>query len=190
VSQKQPGRPRQVDLDRRLVETTLRLVREAGPAAVTVDRVAAESGVAKTSIYRRHANRAELLTAALESAVGPPVAPVEGSVAGKIRLALQQLWGQMADVLGPGGLAAIVGDTDPEFTALFRAALRPFEQALLDRIREDRETGRLRSGVDPDALVSLMLGAYLGELVRRGAVSEDWLDRSLELIWRAVVATR
>ena len=35
--------------------------------------------------------------------------------------------------------------------------------------------------------MSLLLGAYLGELVRRGSVERDWLDRSLEMIWKTLV---
>ena len=70
---------------------------------------------------------------------------------------------------------------DPPFE-LFRAALRPYDETLVTRIADDVDAGRLRA-VDADGVVSLMLGAYLGELVRRGRVSPDWLDRSLEMIW-------
>jgi AcrR family transcriptional regulator len=178
-----PGRPRQADLDRRLEAAVLAVLREGGPSAVTVERVAATAGIAKTSIYRRHANRGELLTAVLTTAIGAPDLPREGSVRDKIRFALEQAWRQMADILGPGGLAAIVGNSDPEFTDLFRAALQPYDEALVTRIRDDVRAGVLRPDLDADGVVSLLLGAYLGELVRRGHVTPDWLDRSLEMIW-------
>ena len=131
----------------------------------------------KTSIYRRHGNRGDLLTTVMSNAIGVPEVPREGTVRDKIRFALEQAWRQMGDILGPGGLAAIVGNSDPEFTELFRAAL----------IRSDSRAGRLRPGVDADGIVSLMIGAYLGELVRRGRVAPGWLDRSMEMIW-AVMA--
>ena len=182
-----PGRPRQADLDQRLESAVLTLLRERGPSAVTVEGVAAKSGVAKTSIYRRHANRAELLTAALANAIGVPEVPTEGTVRDKIRSALEQAWRQMNDILGPGGLAAIVGNSDPEFTDLFRAELRPYDEALVARIRNDVGEGLLRPDVDADGVVSLMFGAYLGELVRRGRVAPDWMDRSLEMIWAVMV---
>jgi AcrR family transcriptional regulator len=181
-----PGRPRQAGLDRRLEVAVLALLREGGPSAVTVERVAARSGVAKTSIYRRHANRAELLTAVLTHAIGVPELPQQGTVRDKIRSALEQAWRQMSDILGAGGLAAIVGDSDPEFTELFRAALRPYDEMLVARIRDDVEHGVLRPDLDTDGIVSLLLGAYLGELVRRGRVADDWLDRCLEMIWAAM----
>jgi len=181
-----PGRPRQADLDKRLESAVLALLREGGPAAVTMEGVAARSGVAKTSIYRRHGNRGELLTAVLTDAIGVPEVPHEGTVRDKIRFALEQAWRQMGEILGPGGLAAIVGNSDPEFTELFRAALRPYADTLVRRIRKDSREGRLRPGLDADGVVSLMIGAYLGELVRRGRVAPGWLDRSMEMIWAAM----
>ena len=184
-----PGRPRQAHLDQLLESAVLTLLHDGGPGAVTVERVAEKSGVAKTSIYRRHANRNELLTAVLSNAIGVPQVPREGTVRDKIRFALGQAWRQMADVLGPGGLAAIVGNSDPEFTELFRAALRPFDESLVKRIDDDSRAGLLRPGLDADGIVSLMIGAYLGELVRSGGVTADWLDRSMAMFW-AVMANQ
>ncbi|MCP3424264.1 TetR/AcrR family transcriptional regulator [Nocardioides pinisoli] len=178
-----PGRPRAASVDQRLQAAVLDLVRHSGPGAVTMDRVASTSGVAKTSIYRRHANRGELLTAALTAAIGLPDVPEDGTVRDKIRAVLEQAWHQMGVVLGPGGLAAIVGDTDPEFTGLFRAALQPYVDALVRRIRDDVDAGLLRDGLDAEGVVTLMVGAYVGELVRSGEVAPEWMDRTLELLW-------
>jgi len=150
---------------------------------VTVEAVAAESGVAKTTIYRRYANRGELLRTVLSDAIGAPEPPPVGSVRDKIRFALRETWRQMEQVLGPGGLAAIVAGSDPEFTTLFRAALRPYEDGLVALIEADARAGLLRPDVDPQGVVSLFLGAYLGELVRRGRVDPGWLDGCLELMW-------
>jgi AcrR family transcriptional regulator len=182
-----PGRPREPEVDQRLRAAVLALVRTGGPQAVTVEAVAAESGVAKTTIYRRHANRSELLRTVLESAIGTPDRLGEGSVRDKIRYALGQAWRQMTEVLGPGGLSAIVLNADPQFTDLFRAALRPYEDVLVAEIRADVDAGLLRQDVDADGVVSLFLGAYLGELVRRGRVDEEWLERCLDMIWALLV---
>ena len=178
-----PGRPREASVDQRLGTAVLALLRGGGPPAVTMDRVAATSGVAKTTIYRRHANRGELLRAVLAAAIGLPDVPEDGDVRDKIGFALEQAWHQMGVVLGPGGLAAIVGNSDPEFTELFRAALQPYVDQLVRRIREDVDAGLLRQGLDAEGVVSLMVGAYLGELVRHGEVPPDWMDRALELLW-------
>jgi len=184
------GRPRSSDLDARIHEATLELLRSGGPRAVTVEAVAATSGVAKTTIYRRHPHRTALLSAVLTSAIGAPHPPPDGDSRAKVRWSLQDAWHQMADVLGPGGLAAIVGGTDPEFTALFRAALTPYDDALTELIAADADAGLLRPDLDADAAVSLFLGAYLGEMVRRGRVGDDWLDRFLDLMWPALAPSQ
>jgi AcrR family transcriptional regulator len=175
-------------VDVRLESAALSLLQTGGPAAVTMEAVAAESGVAKTTIYRRFANRAELLEKVLHTTIGQPGPVPEGSVRDKIRFALVRAWTQMTNILGPGGLAAIVMDADPEFTELFRETLRPYDDALVARIREDSRAGLLRPDVDADGVVSLFVGAYLGELVRRGRVDDDWMDRSLDMIWSILAA--
>jgi AcrR family transcriptional regulator len=178
-----PGRPRQAEVDAKLQAATLSLLRSGGPRAVTMEAVAAESGVAKTTIYRRYADRRELLRTVLTDALEAPGPVPEGSVRDKIRFALERAWGQMEQVLGPGGLAALVLNDDPEFSQLFRNSLRPYDRALAAEVREDAEAGLLREDVDADGVVSLFLGAYLGELVRRGRVGKDWMDRSLDMLW-------
>ncbi len=177
------GRPRAASVDQRLHETVLQLLGEGGPAAVTVDGVTSRSGVAKTTIYRRYSNRSELLTSVLMNAAVAPEVPREGSVQDKIRIALDQVWHQMDAVLGRGGLAALVANSDPEFTDLFRAALQPHLDMLVSRMREDVDAGLLRPDLDADGVVSLMLGAYLGELVRHGRVEPGWTDRTIDLLW-------
>ena len=180
------GRPRSADTDRRIHQAALRLLHDDGPGAVTVEAVAQTSGVAKTTIYRRYADRDDLLRAALSEVIGDPGDPPQGDPRDKIRWALDLTWHQMASVLGPGGLAAVVGDTHPAFTELFRRVLAPYTQALVDLIRTDIGAGKLRRDLDADATVSLFVGAYLGELLRRGAVDEDFAERCLHLMWVAM----
>ena len=57
-------------------------------------------------------------------------------------------------------------------------------------IRADVEAGALRADLDADACVSLMVGAYLGELVRRGAVNEMFTESYIDLMWIAMGSTR
>src|SRR3954468_3634593 len=138
------GRPRSAETDRRIREATLRLLHDSGPPAVNVEAVAALSGVAKTTIYRRYDNRDALLRGALSATIGEPGAPPDGHRRNRIRWALEQLWRQMADVLGRGGLAAVVGDTDRAFTELFRSILTPYTDALIALIDADVVAGKLR----------------------------------------------
>ncbi|GEP34218.1 hypothetical protein NSZ01_19860 [Nocardioides szechwanensis] len=150
--------------------------------------MAAESGVAKTTSYRRYADREAVLRAALADAIGHPDATVAATPRERAREALDQTWRQMTEVLGAGGLAAIIGDTDPRFTELFRSVLHPYRQALVDLIRADMGAGDLRPDLHPDAVASVLVGAYLGELVRRGRVDPGFSETCVDLIWAAIAA--
>ncbi len=59
------GRPRSAESDQRIHAAALRLLHDDGPGAVTVEAVTASSGVAKTTIYRRYADRDALLRPAI-----------------------------------------------------------------------------------------------------------------------------
>jgi hypothetical protein len=48
------------------------------------------------------------------------------------------------------------------------------------RPREASVDQRLQAAV---LALSLLVGAYLGELVRHGEVAPEWMDRALELLW-------
>ena len=184
------GRPRRQETDRSIHVAALRLLRESGPAAVTVEAVATESGVAKTTIYRRYADREAVLRAALKAAISVPEEPVGDTPRDKIQWALDQTWRQVSGVLGRGGLSALLGNTHPSFTRLFRSVLTPYAGALVDLILTDMAAGELRRDLDPDVAVSLLIGAYLGELVRRGRVAEEFGAKCVDLIWVAMRVDR
>lgn len=182
------GRPRREETDRRIHKAALDLLREGGPAAVTVEAVAAASGVAKTTIYRRYADREAVLRGALGEAVQRPGEAAGTTPRERIQWALDAAWHQMAEVLGRGGLSAILQDTDPRFTDLFRSVLSPYSDALVELMRSDMAAGKLRPDLQPDTVVSLLIGAYLGEIVRRGQVEPGFSTSLLDLMWAAMTA--
>jgi AcrR family transcriptional regulator len=180
------GRPRSQEVDRRINAAALGLLRSGGPAVVTVEAVAAESGVAKTTIYRRYADRDEVLRAALADVIGEPVEPAEGTTRDKVRSLLDQKWRQMAEVFGAGGLSAVVAESDPRFSELFRHAITPYNAAIVALLQAEAERGELRSDLDAETVVTLFVGAYFGQLVRHGVVDDRWAERCLDLMWVAM----
>jgi AcrR family transcriptional regulator len=155
---------------------------------VTVEAVAAASGVAKTTIYRRHANRDALLRSAMAAAVSKPEDLSGLPARERLRAALHQTWRHVDEVLGRGGLAAVVAGTDPEFMGLVRAVMEPYLDELAALVVRDRDAGLLRPDLDADAAVTLFVGAYLGHLVRYGDVGDTSVGRSLDLLWTAMTA--
>ncbi len=75
-----PCDPR-IERTRRLVlEATLALLAESGYGAVTIEAVAARSGVAKSTIYRHWPGRVELIRDAFLELKPPHAPPAEGDV--------------------------------------------------------------------------------------------------------------
>jgi AcrR family transcriptional regulator len=68
------GRPRSPQADQAIFSATRRLLEDVGYQRLTIEGVAAEAGVAKTTIYRRYAHKAQLVLAAMsQAALDAPV---------------------------------------------------------------------------------------------------------------------
>jgi AcrR family transcriptional regulator len=59
------GRPPDPEADQRIIQAAQKLLADQGFARMSIEGVAAESGVAKTTIYRRFSDKADLATAAI-----------------------------------------------------------------------------------------------------------------------------
>jgi AcrR family transcriptional regulator len=65
-----PGRPRDPDIDQRIVDTARALLDREGAAALSVARVALEAGVGRPTVYRRYRHADDLLRAILFDELG------------------------------------------------------------------------------------------------------------------------
>src|SRR5690242_21889169 len=64
---RRPGARRDPEADRQILETAHRLLRELGYDRLTIDAVAREPGVARTTVYRRYRDKADLVSAAIQT---------------------------------------------------------------------------------------------------------------------------
>jgi AcrR family transcriptional regulator len=181
------GRPRLQSTDDRIIAAALALVREGGPQAVTVEAVASSSSVARSTIYRRYRDRDELLRTAVNTVVDQPVPPPHLSVREKLRWVLTRARAALEEGLGRGGVAAVLTDSAPEFTDAFRNALALHLEPLKAAIAVDVEDGLLRTDLDADVVLNVIFGSYLGDVLRHGQPSPDWLNRTLDML---VIALR
>jgi AcrR family transcriptional regulator len=172
----------------RIIETTLELMREKGPAGVTIEGVSAASGVAKTTIYRHFANRGDMLHAAIDSLTRSPLPAPDVPTREKFRWVLDSARQGLRDGLGLGGVAALLSEQDPEFTQAARAVLTPYIEHLVELFGRAMAAGNVRADVDVDAVLSLIVGACLGEQLRFGRIRDTWLDATTDAIWRGVAA--
>src|SRR3954454_12876755 len=78
---KAPGRPRNAQADRAIIQAVLDLLSAGQSAdALSIEAVAAKAGVGKATIYRRWANKEALLVDAVATMKGPLPVPLGESV--------------------------------------------------------------------------------------------------------------
>ena len=173
-------------VDAKIAHATLQILRILGPRAVTMEAVSQESGVAKTTLYRRYRDRRELLRTAL-APLGE-IAPVETKLSGQERLewVVQQSIDVIEGGIGLGGMAALLTEEDPEFNAMFREILAtsrsPIIAALTDQDR------RRRDEIDPDLVIDMIVGSYIAERARTGQVGRSWARRVVVILSRVLDA--
>lgn len=172
----------------RIAESTLHLLRGGGPRSVTVEAVTAHSGIAKTTIYRRHRDRREMLSAALSRLASPAPLSVQADTADRLRWLIRRAVEAIDDGIGFGGFASLLTEEDPEFSALFRQLLVDHRAKLARVIDAGKADGTMRADIDSETLIDAMVGAYVVERARTGRVRHDWEDRLFAVFLPVVTA--
>lgn len=88
----------------RILDAALQLLRSGGPRAVTMQSVTEATGIAKTTLYRRHRNRRALLAAALERLAPQSVIDPQASREQRLRWAISQSIDVVVNGIGPVAL--------------------------------------------------------------------------------------
>lgn len=170
-------------VDDRIFSTALELLRSRGPAAVSIESVAASSGIAKTTIYRRYDNSESLLTAVIGSATTAIEIPRDLSAQDAIRWVLRHARDTIEDVVGRGTVAAVMVNSDPSFTALLLGMIRATTHPFRADLRHRAAAGEIRADLDIELVISILLGVVVAEIIRNRATDEAWVDSVLALLW-------
>lgn len=86
----------------RILDAALELLRARGPKAVTMQAIVDATGIAKTTIYRRHPNRRSLLAAALETLDERPSVSADADREQRLRWVIEQSVDVIARGIGAG----------------------------------------------------------------------------------------
>jgi AcrR family transcriptional regulator len=152
------GRPRSVEADQAILVATLKLVAEQGVAGTTIEGVAAEAGVGKTTIYRRWPTKNDLIVAAI-SELPPREFPDTGSLGGDMaalaNLQRERLAGTGLFRIVPGVLAESMNDADLHGRIMERV-IGPLRDLLRQIIERGIARGELRPDLDVEALVDIL----------------------------------
>jgi AcrR family transcriptional regulator len=104
-----PPRDAVEELAARVIACAARLFMERGYAGVSIEAVAAEAGVGKNTIYRRHTTKADLFQAVVDEQIRVRLRAPEGIAAGDLASSLRRL-----------SILLVAAALNPETTALQR----------------------------------------------------------------------
>lgn len=178
-SKRLPGRPRSEQARRAIYRSTLRLLRRTGFHELTIEAIAADASVGKTTVYRWWPNKGALVVEAFASSAESTLHfPNTDSVFKDMSLQM----GQFLKILrSPRGkiVAALLGagQSDPELLEAFRERfLRPRRQEAYKTLRRGIERGELPKGLDLDVALDILYGAiYMRFLIRHDELSEGYI---------------
>jgi AcrR family transcriptional regulator len=186
------GRPRDEHTDEAILATTLHLLKEVGYRYLSVEAVAAEAGVAKTTIYRRYRNKADLATAALaamipvEELVPPSDDPQRDLVA-----FLDQFESAHEDV-GVDVIGSLLGDRDDsEFIELHRQRIiHPRQRRSRQLLRRAQELGLIRPDADLDLVMEMLIGSFIARHLAGRKRPSRWAETAVATVWKGLEIRR
>ena len=165
------GRPRDnARVEAAVVEATLAEIQEKGLANCTVEAIAARAGIGKATFYRRWPNK-EAVLYFLASQVSDVLEPVN---TGDLRKDLLSVFEPVPDRVYGGPVAAVLptfvaeAARDPKMRELVANLTEERRKGALQALRRARRRGELRRGVDLEAVVDMINGAFASRALLLG----------------------
>jgi len=173
------------EADRLILTTAKRLLREVGYARLTMDAVARQAGVARTTLYRRYRDKADLVSAAIDSLRQPTGGADSGDARRDLVAHLDNARRNFDMSLA--GTLLMEERHDPRLMELFRERMvLPRRHVVRDTIQHGIERGQIRSDVDVERVLDLLLGALFAAVLATGRPDQRWAERTVAAVWPAL----
>ncbi|KPI00433.1 transcriptional regulator, TetR family [Actinobacteria bacterium OK074] len=193
---KGPGRPRDPAVEKAILRATVERFVVDGYSRMTIGDIAADAGVTRPTVYRRWANKHDLVVDALdfnfqeERERNPLVALADLPPAEALTAALRY-----AAPFGPTGRGlTVIGNvlTEAEHTPgllelVRRHAIGPRVQPLIDTLHRLREEGALSPDLDVQVVADMMTGSFYASYLRAGDRDPHLPDRVVATLWPILV---
>lgn len=170
--------PRRARSRARVLETAVEILREEGQSGLTIEAVAARSGVAKTTIYRQFADRDDLHVSALQASAPDVPMPRTGNLRDDVTAFCSGLNDKLQHSdFGSLFATAIDGAERSESLAAILAGVgAERRRALADRLRAAVNAGELPADTDLEMLNSQLVGPlFFRRFISRQATSSEFV---------------
>jgi AcrR family transcriptional regulator len=180
---------RRAATDSKLLQAAQEILRTDGVGAVTIEAVAARSGVAKTTIYRRYADRRALLRATLDTYL-PAITVLDSqNPRHSLVCAARMLSTAIERCIGTAFAASLHSQQNPAASIIRERVVQPHIDALSAFLRACVAAGHLRADIDDSIIIDMLVGSVGAHFARFGAFDEQWPERFIAHLWPAIAAT-
>ena len=179
------GRPRDATLDARILDQVLALLASHGYAGLTLDELAARSGVAKTTILRRWPSKAAVAAAGVERLA---LQSVDVPDSGTLRGDLHALLHAAVDTFARGSgqfVPRLLREAGhhPEITDLLFTVIHTRRQAYRRVLALAIARGELAPSGDQELLIDLLIGPiWTRLLITRDPITREYVDSIVETV--------
>ena len=183
---RQPGRPRDPAVDAAILSAARELVVEAGYGSVTIEAVACRAGVGRPTVYRRWANKADLVFDALFEATETVPVPDTGDLVTDLVSMAQVVADDLSSPAAAQALVSVMADvgSDSESAAQVRQeVIRPRVADLAVVVERAQGQGSARHDVDPALVIHAIAGIlYYYAAVLGEAITNELVDAVIALL--------
>jgi AcrR family transcriptional regulator len=176
-----PGRPRSEESRQSILRSTLKLLKQDGGfAELSIEAIAADASVGKTTVYRWWPTKAALVADAFAASANDELLfPDTGSVRQDMTLQMRRLIRVFRSERGKVVAALLAGgQSDPELIEAFRERfLWPRRRQAYQTLQRGIDRGELPADTDLDVLLDTLYGAiYMRFLIRHQKLDESFAD--------------
>jgi AcrR family transcriptional regulator len=187
-----PGRPREPEVDQRILDAALRLMAQGGYVRMSMDNVAAEAGVTKPTIYRRYPGKVQLALAAIVAYCDqqPPI--YTGNTRDDLIVEMSNFRRGLERPNGMAMLGTVLAEEHetPELLASFREYLVfPRCHAVRTILERARERGELCADADLALAGNMLIGAYYAQYLAGEPFADDWAVHVVDAVLSGISRT-
>jgi AcrR family transcriptional regulator len=190
---KGPGRPRDEEVRKRILDSAAQLLEERCFEDITVDAIAEHSGAGKATIYRWWPNKAAVLIEAFRERIAQGV-PFPDT--GDIRQDMRQQLRNFTEIIYRGRRGKVfrafiaAAQADPEVAKAYRELwIRPRRAEARKLFERYIAQGIADANLDPDLAVEILFAPlYYRLLTGWGEITPEYLDQLVDTALRGYLA--
>ena len=181
---------------RAILRAALELGEELGFDGLTIEGIAAHTGIAKTTIYRRWPNVGAIVMDAFLAEITRLAAiqtraTARDSFTASMRLLAKAYRGRLGRILRP-----LLGraQTDENLREAVRTRwVEPRREVAREIVRRAMQSGELRADLDPDVVLDALYGPFYHRLLvpyTNGVISDAFIDALVDTVFNGLEPRR